>query len=590
MIKNWQVAPDWPGREALARRLRVSPIVAQLLHQRNLDDPETARKFLQPSLNDLVDPAGVPGAMAAVERISQAVSNHERIVIYGDYDVDGLTGTAILWHCLRLAGAEVDFYVPHRLEEGYGLNSQAIDSLVKEGAKLIITVDCGISAVEPAKVAAAAGVDLIITDHHRIDSDLPACNSIVHPALPGSRYPCQDLSGAGVAFKLAWLLAQRFTPATASQSKAPSTNGPGIRVSDSFREFLVSATALVGLGTVADVVPLTGENRILAAYGLKGLANSSHPGLQALLESAGLTSAKLDAYDIGFKLAPRLNAAGRMGHARLALELLTRASPARAAKIAAYLEQQNRLRRKVEKDIVDQAVQQVAERGLDKPDTMAIVLAKEGWHAGVIGIVASRIVDKYHRPTVVIAIEDGTGQGSARSIPGFNIFEAFHACGSWLDTYGGHAMAAGLRISADNIEPFTQAFSEYAHKQLKPADLQRPLHIDAAASLDMITEELLLDLNRLAPFGQGNPRPILATEGCTVVDEPRCVGKTGQTLQFVVARDGTTRKCVAFRQANLFKKLSTCKTVSLAYRIILNDFNGYRTAELQIEDMRFNQT
>ena len=582
MTKKWQIAPDWPGRESLARRMRISPILAQLLHQRNLDDPDAARKFLQPSLNDLADPASLPGATAAADRICQAVRDHEKIVIYGDYDVDGLTATAILWHCLKLAGAEADFYVPHRLEEGYGLNSQALTNLIDQGAKLIITVDCGISAVEPAKVASAAGVDLIVTDHHRIDSDLPDCHSIVHPSLPGSSYPYQQLSGAGVAFKLAWLLAQRFSNAQVSKQVGP------IKVSDAFREFLVSATGLVGLGTVADVVPLTGENRVLAAFGLKGLANSSQPGLLALLESAGLASAKLEAYDIGFKLAPRLNAAGRMGHAQLALELLTRASPARAAKIAKYLEQQNQQRRKVEKDIVSEAIEQIAERGLDKPDARAIVLAKKGWHAGVIGIVASRIVDKYHRPTVMIAIEDGTGQGSARSIPGFNICEAFHACARWLDRFGGHAMAAGLGISADNIEPFAQALSEYAQKHLKPADLQRRLHIDATASLDMITEELLLDLNQLAPFGQGNPRPMFATEGCTVLDEPRCVGKTGKTLQFTIARDGTTRKCVGFRKANLLKKLSTCKTVSLAYRPILNDFNGYRTVDLQIEDMQFS--
>ena len=585
MIKNWQVAPDWPGREALARRLRVSPIVAQLLHHRNLDDPESARKFLQPSLNDLLDPAGVPGAIAAVERIAQAVSNREKIVIYGDYDVDGLTGTAILWHCLQLAGAEVDFYVPHRLEEGYGLNSQAIGILVKQGAKLIITVDCGISAVEPAKVAAAAGVDLIITDHHRIDSDLPACCSIVHPAMPGSEYPYQNLSGAGVAFKLAWLLAQQLSPDAQSYSLP---NGTPVRVSSAFREFLVSATGLAALGTIADVVPLIGENRILAAFGLKGLAGSSYHGIQALIESAGLTGSRLDTFDIGFKLAPRLNAAGRMGHAQLALELLTRASPARAAKIAAYLEQQNQQRRKVEKEITDQAVKQVADRGLDTPATRGFVLSQPGWHAGVIGIVASRIIDRYHRPTVMIAVEDGSGQGSARSIPGFNIFEAFHACRQWLDSYGGHAMAAGLRISTENIEPFSQAFAEYTAEHLRPEDLQPTLCIDAAASLEMITEELLLDLNRLAPFGQANPRPILATPGCTVVGEPRPVGQNGRTLQFTVARDGTTRKCVAFSQASQLKKLSACKTVSLAYRPILNEFNGYRSCQLQIENMRFD--
>ncbi len=586
MSKRWSVAPDWPGRDDLARRLGVSPIVAQLLHHRDLDDPDTASAFLQPTLRDLADPSSLPGASAAAARICRAVSDRQKIVIYGDYDVDGLTGTAILFHCLQLAEADVDFYVPHRLEEGYGLNSEAIATLAEQGAKLIVSVDCGVSAVEPAKYAAESDVDLIITDHHRIDSELPVCCSIVHPALPGSDYACRYLSGAGVAFKLAWLLAQQLS-GDADHRSMP--NGTPVRVSPGFREFLVSATGLAALGTIADVVPLIGENRILAAFGLRGLAQSGNPGIQALIESAGLTGSRLDTFDIGFKLAPRLNAAGRMGHAQLALELLTRASPALSAKIAAYLEQQNQQRRKVEKEITDQAAQQVVDRGLETPGTRGFVLSQAGWHAGVIGIVASRIIDRFGRPTVMIAVEDGSGQGSARSIPGFNVFEAFHACRQWLDTYGGHAMAAGLRVSAENIEPFSQAFAEYAAAHLTVEDLQPQLRMDAAASLEMITEDLLLDFNRLAPFGQANPRPMLATEDCTVVGEPRAVGQGGKTLQFTVARDGTSRKCVAFRQANQLKKLAGCETVSLAYRPILNEFNGRRSAELQVEDMKFNK-
>ncbi len=589
MAKQWQICPDWPGRDDLARRLHISPLLAQLLHHRNLDDPDAARTFLQPTLKDLEDPASLPGVLAAADRICRAVDRREKVFIYGDYDVDGLTGTAILWHCLKLADADVHCYVPHRIEEGYGLNCQAITDLADQGAKLIISVDCGISAFEPAKLASQLGLDLIITDHHRPDSDLPACHTIVHPALPpDSSYPCQYLSGAGVAFKLAWFLAQRFSDSAPPTSSA-SANGPP-RVSDSFREFLISATGLAALGTIADVVPLTGENRILAAFGLKGLAGSSYPGIQALIESAGLTGSAIDSYDIGFKLAPRINAAGRMGHARLALDLLTGATKARAVKIAAYLEQQNRQRRKVEKDITDQAVRLVTDQKLDTPEARALVLAQQGWHAGVIGIVASRIVDRFHRPTVMIALEDSQGQGSARSIPGFNIFEAFHACRQHLTTFGGHAMAAGLSISAENIKPFTEAFTQYAADHLSPADLQPVLRIDAVASLDMITEELLIDINRLAPFGQANPRPLLVTEACTVIGEPRTVGKTKKTLQFTVARDSTSRKCVAFGQARLLKKLSSCQTVSLVYRPILNEFNGHRSAELQVEDMHFNKS
>ena len=334
--QQWEVKPHWPEREQLAKQLSTSELIAQLLYNRGIDSKSEAQQFLQPALNDLIDPHRMTGIAPAVKRIQKALHDNEKIVLYGDYDVDGITGVAILWHCLKLAGVEVEYYVPHRLTEGYGLNSEAIEKLADKGAQLIVSIDCGITACAEAKLAKELGIDLIITDHHTQDEHLPDAYAIVHPNLPDQDYPNQHLCGAAVAFKLAWALAQQI-----SGSK---------KVTPEFRSFLLNATALAALGTIADVVPLVGENRILTSFGLAGLAQSKNIGIQALIQACGLDGEKLDSTDIGFKLAPRLNAAGRMGHARLAVELFTKSSPQKAAEIAVYLEQQNRLRQKNRKE------------------------------------------------------------------------------------------------------------------------------------------------------------------------------------------------------------------------------------------------
>ncbi|MFQ6048188.1 MAG: DHH family phosphoesterase, partial [Phycisphaerae bacterium] len=389
----WVIAEPWSGRGRLAAALGVCPIVAQILHNRGLDDPGAARRFLRPQLSELEGPEALPGAVEAAGRLARAVREGRRIVIYGDYDVDGIAGTAILWRCLRLAGGQVDFYVPHRLEEGYGLNSEAIEKLADEQVQVVVTVDCGITAVGAAELARRRGVELIITDHHEAGPDLPQGCTIVHPTALSGGYGNADLSGAGVALKLAWAVGQHFSA--------------GKRVSEEFREFLVDATSLAGLGTIADVVPLVGENRVLAHFGLMGLRHCRQEGLRALIAESGLAGRKLESYHVGFWLGPRLNAAGRMGHARLAVELLTRASGARAREIARFLAEQNRQRQQVERRILAEARQMVAETGMDGDAWRAIVLARAGWHAGVIGIVASRLVEQYCRPVVLIAVDGG---------------------------------------------------------------------------------------------------------------------------------------------------------------------------------------
>ncbi|MCK4602092.1 MAG: single-stranded-DNA-specific exonuclease RecJ, partial [Phycisphaerae bacterium] len=458
--RRWQIAPPYEGAADLARRLGTTSLVAQVLHNRGIDEAEAGTAFLNPKLTDLHDPGLLAGAEAAAQRIARAVADRERILIYGDYDVDGITGVAILHALLSMLDADVHYYIPHRIEEGYGVNIDAVRKLTGHGAKLLITVDCGIGAVEPLAAAAAAGLDVIITDHHSPPETLPQAVAIVHPSVPPGSYPNVDLAGAGVAFKLAWQVAKAIS--------GPNASG---RVDGPMRDFLLDATCLAALGTIADVVPLLGENRVLAVYGLRGLPATKHVGLRALIASARLTGEKLDAYHVGFVLAPRLNACGRMGHAQLAVELLTNAPEARAKKIADYLAKQNTKRQRVERAITEQAVEMIETRGLDDPANRAIVLACEDWHSGVIGIVASRIVGRYHRPAVLIAVNAAGGQGSARSIAGFNMRDALEACGEHLISFGGHAMAGGLRIEQGKIDTFSEAMLQYAGENISDQQL-----------------------------------------------------------------------------------------------------------------------
>ncbi|MHC4072057.1 MAG: single-stranded-DNA-specific exonuclease RecJ, partial [Planctomycetota bacterium] len=389
--KEWAVqSPDDRSAE-LAKSLKVSPLVAQVLVNRGITDAQTGVSFLRPKLTDLIDPAQMPGIEPATQRLKQAITNKEKITIYGDYDVDGITGVAIFWQVLTLLGADVDYYIPHRIDEGYGLNAEAIQTLAKSGTKLMVTVDCGITAFNTAELAGQLGLDLIITDHHQPGCDLPKAVAIVHPALEES-YPNQDSAGAMVAFKLAWAIANEFNS--------------GRRLEPRLREYMLSATSLAAMGTVADIVDLRGENRVLTSYGLKALPDSKLSGIQALIETAGLTGRRLDSFHIGFRLAPMLNAAGRMGHARLAVELLTSDSHVRSMQIAEYLKEQNNQRQQCDRKIFKQACGMIVERGLNHPDCKSIVLASEDWHTGVIGIVASRVVDKFYRPTIMINAGD----------------------------------------------------------------------------------------------------------------------------------------------------------------------------------------
>lgn len=583
--KRWTIAEPNAAAAELATRLKVSPLVAQVLLNRGMSEPEECLAFMRPSLKALHEPAGIPGLPAASERIARAIRDKQKIVIYGDYDVDGITATAILWHAIRILGGVVEYYIPHRIDEGYGLNAEAVGSIIDGGAQLIVSVDCGITAVEPARLARERGVDLIITDHHEwheVKADgaasplLPECTHIVHPRLPGaaSPYPNPHLCGAGVAFKLAWGIGLAMSGA--------------VRVSETFRNFLIDATALAALGTIADVVPLIGENRILAHFGLGGLKESKLTGIRALIQSAALTGQNLDSYHVGFLLAPRLNACGRMGHARLAVEMMTDAGEERAREIAVYLEDQNRERQAIERTILDQALAQVGEHGWDSDENRALVLGMEGWHAGVIGIVASRLVDRLCRPAIMIAITNGTGQGSGRSVAGFHLSRALAACGEHLTAFGGHEMAAGLKVKTEKLEDFRRAFCDYARSVVSSEMLVPEIKVESIASLAHVTEGLVADLRRLGPFGHGNRKPLLCVKSVTVGGVRTC-GRNNAHVQMIARQSDLTIKCIHFNAAELAPKLQSGVEVDLVVEPMVNTFNGRSNVELEVKDLRLTR-
>lgn len=601
--RRWIVAPPHEAARGLADRLRTSTLIAQILLNRGISDPDDGRNFLSPTLKLLHEPELIPGVPRAADRIARAIRDKEKIVIYGDYDVDGITATTILWHAIRLLGGVADYYIPHRIEEGYGLNAAAIAQICDAGAKLIVTVDCGVTAIAPAQAARERGVDVIVTDHHEfkriadrgsanVDLDapppaqseirspnsdicLPPAHTVVHPRVPADpMYPNPHICGAGVALKLAWAVGKAVCGSA--------------RVNESFRAYLIEATALAALGTIADVVPLVGENRIIARFGLGGIKQSRLTGLRALIASANLTGENIDSYHVGFLLAPRLNAAGRMGHAQLAVEMLTTANEPRAAEIATYLESQNRLRQQTEKQILDLALTQAADLGLDADHHHALVLGAAGWHPGVIGIVASRIVDRFHKPVIMVALnDDGIGQGSGRSISGFHLANALSACGACLESHGGHEMAAGLKVRADKFEGFRDAFLAHAKSVLPRENLMPRLHIDAVTELTQVDAALVEQLDRLGPFGNGNRRPLFACRGVELAGTPRVVGKTGEHLQLQLRQNGRMMKAIAFKAAPLLDRLKPGVRIDLAVEPTINEWNGSRSVELEVKDVQF---
>jgi len=553
----------------------VSAIVAQLLLNRSITTAEAGKRFLEAPLTGLHPPAILPGIPEAVERLMAALADKKRICIYGDYDVDGVTGTSILWGVLQRLGGNVEYYIPSRLEEGYGLNAAALKTLFESGVRLVVTVDCGIASIAEADVAKELGLELIITDHHEMKDTLPAADVLVHPRLPGKAYPFDGLSGAGVAFKLAWALATRA--AGSDKVAAP------------MREFLLDAVALAALGLVADVVPLHDENRIYVRAGLGRLREKPPVGLKALIESAGLAaSPQLRAEDIGFRLAPRMNAAGRLGYAGMVVEMLTTNNAVRAKEIAQHLENENTARQQLERRMVQQAKEML--EGEDLSKMPAAVLSHSDWHPGVIGIVAGRLVEHLGRPVLIIAAREGQPivTGSGRSIPGFALHHALKACEADLLGHGGHSMAAGFKIAPPRIHSFRDSFCKYAAQHFPQGAPPPPsILIDAEAALPMLTLGLMNDINRLEPYGAQNPKPKFMTGGLEIIGEPRKIGTGERHLSFRVKQGATTMRVVAFGMAERLPDLmSAGGKCCLVYTPMINEWQGRRSVELNVIDFQ----
>ncbi|MFP6668714.1 MAG: single-stranded-DNA-specific exonuclease RecJ [Pirellulales bacterium] len=574
MPKTWRIAPhDAAELESLCRAVGVPSLVAQMLIRRGITDASRAASFLNPKLTDLRDPVMLPGVNDAVEIISADIAAKRRIVIYGDYDADGMSGTSILIHCLRLLGANVGYYVPNRLDEGYGLNDKAIDKLAAAGAELLITVDCGVANIDEIAHARRIGLRVIVTDHHTTADRLPEAEAIVHPKLPGCQYPFTGLCGAGVAFKLAWALCQR-----ASNAK---------HVSPPMREFLLQAVGLAAIGTVADVVPLVDENRVLVHHGLISLRHRPVLGMRLLMQRTKLDQKPyLSSEDIGFTIAPRMNAAGRLGQAALAVELLTTADQQRADALAVYIDELNKTRDRLERSVYLAANRQALE-AVEAGET-ALVLAGHGWHAGVIGIVAGRLAEKYHRPTLLAALDEAgvkPGLGSARSVPGFDLVEALKSCQQHLVTYGGHAAAAGFRVAENKVDALRADFCELAAELIPESQRAAELHIDGEIPFSGLTLKAIEQLERLAPFGQGNPRPLLCSTDVQLGAAPRTMGGGDRHLSLQLEQHGVRYRAVAFGKGERCDELSAAVgPLSFAFRPVINAFRGQRKVELHVED------
>ncbi len=576
--------PDAERVRRMATQLGLHPTVAEVLVHRGFDDPVRAGAFLRPGLDEILDPDGLPDVGLAVERVNRALRDGEKIVVYGDYDVDGITSATILLNLFRLLGrpvgedAQIRYYVPHRVEEGYGLSIRAIEAFARDGVTLLITCDCGTCDHEEIKRAGELGIDVVVTDHHEPDAVLPPALAIVNPKRPGSRYPFHGICAAGISFKFAIALLR--------------SRSPGARLSDEFRDFQIDAMALVALGTVADIAPLVDENRALVTFGLVALRevlrHERSPGLRALLQSVGVDAkSPVTPAHIGFRVGPRLNACGRMQNARLGLELLTERDPHRIAEIVADLERINRQRQETERRIVDQA-KELIEREYDLARDRVIVLAQQDWHPGVVGIVASKIVDEYHRPTILIGLRGDRGRGSGRSIPGFNLHQALSACRETMVGFGGHAMAGGMEIEAGRVDDLRKAINRYASENVPEPDLVRKLHIDAELPLEHLSRDLVRQLDLLAPHGQGNPKPVLATRGLRVAGEPRLMGKSGDHLSFMVTQGTTSFKAVGFGMAEYFALAAMGRNtgVRVAYSPEVNAWQGRESVELMLKDVQ----
>lgn len=557
-MKRWVIAKPEPAlAETLARELHLALPITQVLVNRGYRTVDAASSFLNPQLRQLGDPFELPDMDAAVVRILAAIATKERIVIYGDYDVDGVTSSALLQRVLQAAGATVANFLPQRAEEGYGLSQDGIARCLKEHKpQLLIAVDCGTSSAREIADLQKQGVDTIVLDHHEPPGELPKCVALVNPKrIAGSALGV--LASVGVAFKLAHALLKR------EKQLAERID---------LREHL----DLVAVGTVADIVPLTGENRILVRAGMERLPQTQKIGLRALMDIADVPD-KVTTYHVGFRIGPRLNAAGRLADAMAALELLLTNDAARAADLAKLLNEHNAKRQGIESQITEEAIAMARVNSGDR----VLVLAKEGWHVGVIGIVASRVLQAFHRPTVVIGIEEGMGRGSCRSVSGFSIVAALQHCAPLLEKFGGHEMAAGLSVKAGNVDELREMLNEFAARTLKDEDLLPQVRIDAMVKLDDLDADFFEQLERLEPCGTENPIPVFVVEGVHLRGKPRIVGKNH--LRFSVTDGDTTLQAIWWGKGDFeFPE----GAFDIAFTPELNEYGGRESVQLKVRDIR----
>ncbi len=559
--RRWIFAPDHPARVAeISRACGIPEVLARLLVNRGLSAAEVCN-FLTPSIEGLHDPYRLHGMSEAVPRIRRAIAAGEKIAVFGDFDVDGSLSTALLMLLFRLLDADAVYHIPRRLQEGYGLNHEAILRMKQQGVSLLITVDNGITAVAEAHQARSHGMDVIITDHHEPGEHLPEAVAVLNPKLDCCTYPEANLAGVGVAFKLAWALAQSYSGERA--------------FGGDFHCFLETAIGLAGLATITDVVPLIGENRVFAAYGLEALPRSANPGVRALLDICNLTNMPLDATHIAYRLGPRLNAGGRLGNEDLGVRLMLAQSYAEALDLAQEMETENKNRQTIEREITARARQKVLDE-IDLDHTSVIVLADDDFHPGVVGIVASRLAEEFWRPAIVITFRGPTGRGSARSIPGFSIYDALSRCDDMLLSFGGHRFAAGLEIHRDDLPRLRERLNEVAGQQISPVELSPQLSLDAELTPSQLAPKLVRDLAKLAPHGEGNPLPLFATPPVELVGRPRVVGRNYQHLCFAVRDpqkpDGPAVHAIAYNRAEDFGMLtSNGNRFRLAYSPRLNN-------------------
>lgn len=566
-VRRWQErgeVPDHHSVQILVEQLKIDRLSAHLLAQRCNADPAAVRDYLDPRLQQLPDPLLISGMTTAVERLQAAILSGEKIAVHGDYDVDGISGAALLVEGLRACGGVADYFIPLRLRDGYGLSAEHLRQAAVAGARVALTVDCGISAVAEATLARELGLDLIITDHHQPPPLLPDACAIVNPLLTESAYPDRDLAGVGVAFMLLVALRSRLRAAGAFTASRPE---PDLRYS----------LDLVALGTIADVVPLRGVNRILTRIGLGIINQGRRPGLQALCKVAGIH--QVSCGNVAFSLAPRLNAAGRIEDANLGVELLLSDDGEQAATLAQQLDTFNRERQGVEKDVLADALAQVESGNTGE---FSLVLAGEGWHPGVIGIVASRLVERYHRPTVLIALDGANGKGSARSIRGLHLYQALQACADDLEGYGGHAFAAGLSIAAERVGAFRTAFEQTAAACLTAEDLFPVLFYDCEVLIEDLSLAVHADLQRLSPFGSANPEPLFLIRNARA--QQLTTTGTGH-LRFSLRQGGFSLPCIAFSPPSAWLPFLPGE-IDLLVSLQKNEWQGRISLQLRVRDMR----